>query len=220
MRTAVEEEVALAWLAKQGAASRDSEVGKAAAPQSASPPSEGERAVQPSRQEEAPPAAPKAAAEEEEEAPAWGAELISMAEMCNEGTEYACSALSSEEAAKLAWLAKQAVASPGSKVAAAIGPKAAADSPMQSPLPFPPPASPTVPSSPLAQPMGQATSPPGAGADFAGFGFGVAVVMLAAIRTRLAYADLPNGLRGLGIAFTIAGMMSLGFSAFAQMVTP
>ena len=54
----------------------------------------------------------------------------------------------------------------------------------------------------------------------AGFGFGVAVVMLAAIRTRLAYADLPNGLRGLGIAFTIAGMMSLGFSAFAQMVTP
>jgi len=54
----------------------------------------------------------------------------------------------------------------------------------------------------------------------AGFGFGVAVVMLAAIRTRLAYADLPNGLRGLGIAFTIAGMMSLGFSAFAQMVAP
>ena len=54
----------------------------------------------------------------------------------------------------------------------------------------------------------------------AGFGFGVAVVMLAAIRTRLAYADLPNGLRGLGIAFTIAGMMSLGFSAFAQMVSP
>ncbi|MEO1987831.1 MAG: NADH:ubiquinone reductase (Na(+)-transporting) subunit E [Martelella sp.] len=54
----------------------------------------------------------------------------------------------------------------------------------------------------------------------AGFGFGVAVVMLAAIRTRLAYADLPKGLRGLGITFTIAGMMSLGFSAFAQMVTP
>ena len=54
----------------------------------------------------------------------------------------------------------------------------------------------------------------------AGFGFGVAVVMLAAIRTRLAYADLPNGLRGLGITFTIAGMMSLGFSAFAQMVSP
>ena len=85
------------------------------------------------------------------EAPAWGAELISMAEMCNEGTEYACSALSSEEGAKLAWLAKQDVASPGSKAAAAIGSKAAAaDSTVQSPLPLPPPASPTVPSSPPA----------------------------------------------------------------------
>ena len=47
-----------------------------------------------------------------------------MAEMCNEGTEYACSALSSEEAAKLAWLAKQDVASPGSKVAAVVAPLA------------------------------------------------------------------------------------------------
>ncbi|MBB4124273.1 NADH:ubiquinone reductase (Na(+)-transporting) subunit E [Martelella radicis] len=53
-----------------------------------------------------------------------------------------------------------------------------------------------------------------------GFGFGVAVVLLGAIRARLAYADLPQGLRGLGITFTLAGMMSLGFSAFAQMVTP
>lgn len=52
----------------------------------------------------------------------------------------------------------------------------------------------------------------------AGFGFAVAVVMLGAIRARLAYADMPKGLRGLGITFIIAGMMSLGFSAFAQMV--
>ncbi|WP_417606047.1 NADH:ubiquinone reductase (Na(+)-transporting) subunit E [Primorskyibacter flagellatus] len=52
----------------------------------------------------------------------------------------------------------------------------------------------------------------------AGTGFAVAVVMLGAIRARLAYADLPDGLRGLGITFVIAGMMSLGFSAFAQMV--
>lgn len=52
----------------------------------------------------------------------------------------------------------------------------------------------------------------------AGFGFAVAVVMLSAIRARLAYADLPQGLRGLGITFILAGMMSLGFSAFAQMV--
>lgn len=50
-----------------------------------------------------------------------------------------------------------------------------------------------------------------------GVGFAVAVVMLGAIRSRLAYADLPSGLRGLGIAFVLAGLMSLGFSSFAQM---
>ena len=53
-----------------------------------------------------------------------------------------------------------------------------------------------------------------------GTGFALAVIMLAAIRSRLAYADLPGGLRGLGITFVIAGMMSLGFSAFAQMMAP
>jgi Na+-transporting NADH:ubiquinone oxidoreductase subunit E len=50
-----------------------------------------------------------------------------------------------------------------------------------------------------------------------GFGFAVAVAMLSAIRSRLAYADLPAGLRGLGIAFILAGLMSLGFASFAQM---
>lgn len=53
-----------------------------------------------------------------------------------------------------------------------------------------------------------------------GAGFALAVVLLGAIRARLAYADLPAGLRGLGIAFLIAGMMSLGFSAFAEMAAP
>ncbi len=53
-----------------------------------------------------------------------------------------------------------------------------------------------------------------------GAGFALAVVMIGAVRTRLAYADLPAGLRGLGIAFILAGMMSLGFSAFAQMAAP
>ncbi|WP_108259430.1 NADH:ubiquinone reductase (Na(+)-transporting) subunit E [Mangrovicoccus ximenensis] len=51
-----------------------------------------------------------------------------------------------------------------------------------------------------------------------GAGFALAVVMLAAIRARLAYADLPGGLRGLGITFLLAGLMSLGFAAFGQMV--
>lgn len=50
-----------------------------------------------------------------------------------------------------------------------------------------------------------------------GVGFAVAVAMLSAIRSRLAYADLPAGLRGLGIAFVLAGLLSLGFSSFAQM---
>ncbi|MBF9061344.1 NADH:ubiquinone reductase (Na(+)-transporting) subunit E [Rhodobacterales bacterium HKCCSP123] len=50
-----------------------------------------------------------------------------------------------------------------------------------------------------------------------GLGFAVAVVMLSAIRSRLAYADLPDGLRGLGITFVLAGLMSLGFASFALM---
>lgn len=53
-----------------------------------------------------------------------------------------------------------------------------------------------------------------------GTGFAVAVIMLSAIRARLAYADLPAGLRGLGITFVLAGLMSLGFSSFAQMAAP
>lgn len=53
-----------------------------------------------------------------------------------------------------------------------------------------------------------------------GMGFALAVIMLGAIRSRLAYADLPAGLRGLGISFVLAGMMSLGFSSFAQMAAP
>lgn len=51
-----------------------------------------------------------------------------------------------------------------------------------------------------------------------GAGFAIAVIMLSAIRARLAYADLPAGLRGLGITFLLAGMMSLGYASFAQMV--
>lgn len=50
-----------------------------------------------------------------------------------------------------------------------------------------------------------------------GFGFAVAVIMLGAIRARLAYADVPDGLRGLGMAFFLAGLMSLGFASFGQM---
>jgi len=54
----------------------------------------------------------------------------------------------------------------------------------------------------------------------AGTGFAVAVIMLSAIRRRLAYADLPAGLQGLGIAFILTGMMSLGFATFSQVAVP
>lgn len=48
-----------------------------------------------------------------------------------------------------------------------------------------------------------------------GLGWALAIVVLAAIRERLRYADVPAGLRGLGITFLITGLVSMGFSAFA-----
>jgi Na+-transporting NADH:ubiquinone oxidoreductase subunit E len=50
-----------------------------------------------------------------------------------------------------------------------------------------------------------------------GLGWALAIVIFAAIRERLKYADIPDGLQGLGIHFIIAGIMSLGFMAFAGM---
>lgn len=47
-----------------------------------------------------------------------------------------------------------------------------------------------------------------------GFGWALAIVAFAAIRERLRYADVPRGLQGLGIAFVVTGLMSMGFSAF------
>ncbi len=49
----------------------------------------------------------------------------------------------------------------------------------------------------------------------AGFGWALAIVLLAAIREKLKYSDVPEGLRGLGIVFVITGLMSLGFMSFA-----
>jgi len=48
-----------------------------------------------------------------------------------------------------------------------------------------------------------------------GVGFLLAIVALAAIRERMRYSDVPAGLRGLGIAFIITGLMALGFMAFS-----
>ncbi|OUD14381.1 NADH:ubiquinone reductase (Na(+)-transporting) subunit E [Thioflexithrix psekupsensis] len=52
-----------------------------------------------------------------------------------------------------------------------------------------------------------------------GFGSGVswalAIVVLAGIREKLKYSDVPDGLQSLGITFITAGLMSLGFMAFS-----
>lgn len=52
-----------------------------------------------------------------------------------------------------------------------------------------------------------------------GFGSGLswalAIVLMAAIREKLKYADIPAGLEGLGSAFMTAGLMALSFMAFS-----
>jgi Na+-transporting NADH:ubiquinone oxidoreductase subunit E len=53
-----------------------------------------------------------------------------------------------------------------------------------------------------------------------GVGWALAITAFAAIRERLRYSDMPAGLQGLGSAFIVAGLMSLGFSAFAGLGTP
>ncbi len=48
-----------------------------------------------------------------------------------------------------------------------------------------------------------------------GIGWALAIVMLASIRERIKYADIPEGLQGLGMTFVVVGLMSLGFMGFA-----
>jgi Na+-transporting NADH:ubiquinone oxidoreductase subunit E len=48
-----------------------------------------------------------------------------------------------------------------------------------------------------------------------GTGWALAIVLLAGIRAKLRYADLPEGLRGLGATFLVVGLISLAFLGFA-----
>ncbi|MBF0237802.1 MAG: NADH:ubiquinone reductase (Na(+)-transporting) subunit E [SAR324 cluster bacterium] len=48
-----------------------------------------------------------------------------------------------------------------------------------------------------------------------GFGWALAIVALAGIREKMAYSDVPPGLRGLGITFITTGLMSLAFMCFS-----
>ena len=47
-----------------------------------------------------------------------------------------------------------------------------------------------------------------------GAGWALAIVVLAGVREKLKYSDVPEGLRGLGITFITVGLMSLGFMSF------
>lgn len=49
----------------------------------------------------------------------------------------------------------------------------------------------------------------------AALGFGLALVLLAGLRERLRYADVPDPFRGHAIAFVTAGILSLAFLGFA-----
>ncbi|MCA9064986.1 MAG: NADH:ubiquinone reductase (Na(+)-transporting) subunit E [Planctomycetaceae bacterium] len=48
-----------------------------------------------------------------------------------------------------------------------------------------------------------------------GFGWAMAIVVLAGIREKLRYSDIPPGLRGLGITFITVGLMALAFQSFS-----
>ncbi|WP_020558055.1 NADH:ubiquinone reductase (Na(+)-transporting) subunit E [Thiofilum flexile] len=48
-----------------------------------------------------------------------------------------------------------------------------------------------------------------------GFSWMLAIVILAGVRERLKYSDVPAGLQGLGIIFITVGLMSLGFMSFS-----
>lgn len=50
-----------------------------------------------------------------------------------------------------------------------------------------------------------------------GFGWALAIASLAGIREKMKYADVPAGLRGLGITFMTVGLMALAFMSFGGM---
>jgi Na+-transporting NADH:ubiquinone oxidoreductase subunit E len=49
----------------------------------------------------------------------------------------------------------------------------------------------------------------------AGVGWALAIVVLAGLREKMKYSDIPEGLQGLGIAFITTGLISLAFMGIA-----
>ncbi len=52
-----------------------------------------------------------------------------------------------------------------------------------------------------------------------GIGFTLAIVLIAGIREQLDLADVPEPLKGAGIALIVAGIMALAFNGFLGMLT-
>lgn len=48
-----------------------------------------------------------------------------------------------------------------------------------------------------------------------GVGFALTIAMLAGIREKMVYSDVPKGLRGVGITFIVVGLMAMSFKAFS-----
>ena len=51
-----------------------------------------------------------------------------------------------------------------------------------------------------------------------GLGFALAIILMASLREKLAYANVPKPLQGMGIAFILAGMLALSFLGFSGMI--
>ncbi|MBN1158557.1 MAG: NADH:ubiquinone reductase (Na(+)-transporting) subunit E [Bacteroidales bacterium] len=52
----------------------------------------------------------------------------------------------------------------------------------------------------------------------AGVGWALAIIVLAAIREKLKYSNVPAPLRGLGIAFILTGLLAIAFMGFGGIV--
>lgn len=48
-----------------------------------------------------------------------------------------------------------------------------------------------------------------------GTGWALAIVVLAGVREKLKYSDVPDGLQGAGVTFTIAGLIAMAFMSFS-----
>jgi Na+-transporting NADH:ubiquinone oxidoreductase subunit E len=48
-----------------------------------------------------------------------------------------------------------------------------------------------------------------------GFGWALAILLMAGIQEKLKYSDIPKGLQGTGMSFVVVGLISLGFMAFS-----